>query len=83
MPSFCNATMRAQDGRLLRTWRAGSEAKYNAYLEDYAFLAGCHVFPSERRLKVTADYRPKSICYKRSSLGRGKTSPASASTVTA
>ena len=31
--------MRATDGRLLRTWRAGSEAKYNAYLEDYAFLA--------------------------------------------
>ena len=26
-------------GRLLRTWKAGSEAKYNAYLEDYAYLA--------------------------------------------
>ena len=36
---FLYATMRATDGRLLRTWRAGSEAKYNAYLEDYAFLA--------------------------------------------
>jgi hypothetical protein len=36
---FLYATMRALDGRLLRTWRAGSEAKYNAYLEDYAFLA--------------------------------------------
>jgi uncharacterized protein YyaL (SSP411 family) len=36
---FLHATMRAQDGRLLRTWKAGSEAKYNAYLEDYAFLA--------------------------------------------
>jgi len=36
---FLYATMRAKDGRLLRTWKAGSEAKYNAYLEDYAFLA--------------------------------------------
>ena len=36
---FLHATMRAGDGRLLRTWKAGSEAKYNAYLEDYAFLA--------------------------------------------
>ncbi len=31
--------MRQEDGRLLRTWKAGSEAKYNAYLEDYAYLA--------------------------------------------
>ncbi len=31
--------MRQDDGRLLRTWKAGSEAKYNAYLEDYAYLA--------------------------------------------
>ena len=36
---FLHANMRAGDGRLLRTWKAGSEAKYNAYLEDYAFLA--------------------------------------------
>jgi len=36
---FLHATMRARDGRLLRTWKAGSEAKYNGYLEDYAFLA--------------------------------------------
>jgi uncharacterized protein YyaL (SSP411 family) len=36
---FLYATMRSKDGRLLRTWKAGSEAKYNAYLEDYAFLA--------------------------------------------
>ena len=36
---FLHATMRADDGRLLRTWKAGSQAKYNAYLEDYAFLA--------------------------------------------
>ncbi len=35
---FLHATMRAEDGRLLRTWKAGSRAKYNAYLEDYAFL---------------------------------------------
>jgi uncharacterized protein YyaL (SSP411 family) len=31
--------MRQPDGRLLRTWKAGSDAKYNAYLEDYAYLA--------------------------------------------
>jgi uncharacterized protein YyaL (SSP411 family) len=36
---FLYANMRAPDGRLLRTWKAGSDAKYNAYLEDYAFLA--------------------------------------------
>ncbi len=36
---FLHATMRARDGRLLRTWKAGSQAKYNGYLEDYAFLA--------------------------------------------
>jgi uncharacterized protein YyaL (SSP411 family) len=30
---------RRKDGRLMRTWKAGSEAKYNAYLEDYAYLA--------------------------------------------
>ena len=35
---FLYATMRAEDGRLLRTWKAGSDAKYNGYLEDYAFL---------------------------------------------
>jgi hypothetical protein len=35
---FLYATMRAEDGRLLRTWKAGSQAKYNGYLEDYAFL---------------------------------------------
>ncbi len=27
------------NGRLLRTWKAGSAAKYNGYLEDYAYLA--------------------------------------------
>lgn len=31
--------LRLDNGRLLRTWKAGSEAKYNAYLEDYAYLA--------------------------------------------
>jgi uncharacterized protein YyaL (SSP411 family) len=36
---FLHATMRAGDGRVLRTWKAGSQAKYNGYLEDYAFLA--------------------------------------------
>jgi uncharacterized protein YyaL (SSP411 family) len=36
---FLHGNMRCGDGRLLRTWKAGSDAKYNAYLEDYAFLA--------------------------------------------
>jgi uncharacterized protein YyaL (SSP411 family) len=36
---FLHGHLRGSDGRLLRTWKAGSEAKYNAYLEDYAFLA--------------------------------------------
>src|SRR5207302_6763538 len=30
--------MRLPDGRLLRTYSAGTEPKLNAYLEDYAFL---------------------------------------------
>jgi uncharacterized protein YyaL (SSP411 family) len=30
--------MRTSEGRLLRTWSAGSEPKLNAYLEDYSFL---------------------------------------------
>ena len=34
---FLLETMRAEDGRLLRTFNAG-EAKLNAYLEDHAFL---------------------------------------------
>jgi len=37
--SFLHRTMRRPSGRLLRTWKAGSTAKYNAYLEDYAYLA--------------------------------------------
>ena len=36
---FLYETMRSKNGRLLRTWKAGSKAKYNAYLEDYAYLA--------------------------------------------
>jgi uncharacterized protein YyaL (SSP411 family) len=36
---FIDQNMRTEDGRLLRTWKAGSAAKYNAYLEDYAYLA--------------------------------------------
>ncbi|HYT93319.1 MAG TPA: thioredoxin domain-containing protein [Gemmataceae bacterium] len=35
---FILEKMRTPDGRLLRTWGAGSEPKLNAYLEDYAFL---------------------------------------------
>ncbi len=37
--AFLQRELRAADGRLLRTWKAGSRAKYNAYLEDYACLA--------------------------------------------
>lgn len=37
--TFLYQTMRTPAGRLLRTWKAGLEAKYNGYLEDYAFLA--------------------------------------------
>jgi uncharacterized protein YyaL (SSP411 family) len=35
---FILQSMRTADGRLLRTYSAGSEAKLNGYLEDYAFL---------------------------------------------
>jgi uncharacterized protein YyaL (SSP411 family) len=35
---FIVTRMRTPDGRLLRTWSAGSEPKLNAYLEDYSFL---------------------------------------------
>lgn len=34
---FIWTTMRSGDGRLFRTYSAGSQAKFNAYLEDYAF----------------------------------------------
>ena len=36
---FLHRTMRGASGRLWRTWKTGAAAKYNAYLEDYAFLA--------------------------------------------
>jgi uncharacterized protein YyaL (SSP411 family) len=36
---FLHDTMQTSAGRLFRTWKAGSAPKYNAYLEDYAFLA--------------------------------------------
>ena len=36
---FLYETMRSENGRLRRTWKAGTKAKYNAYLEDYAYLA--------------------------------------------
>ena len=35
---FLYRTMRTDNGTLHRTWKAGSEAKLNAYLEDYAYL---------------------------------------------
>jgi uncharacterized protein YyaL (SSP411 family) len=35
---FVLKTMRAPDGRLLRTWGAGGPARLNAYLEDYGYL---------------------------------------------
>jgi uncharacterized protein YyaL (SSP411 family) len=35
---FLLTTMRTAEGRLYRTWSAGSEPKLNGYLEDYAFL---------------------------------------------
>lgn len=37
--NFLYQTMRNEEGRLWRTWREGSDAHYNAYLEDYAYLA--------------------------------------------
>ncbi|MGB1251223.1 MAG: thioredoxin domain-containing protein [Candidatus Promineifilaceae bacterium] len=36
---FLYKNMRDTKGRLLRTWKAGHKAKFNAYLEDYAYLA--------------------------------------------
>ena len=36
---FLYKTMRRENGRLLRTWKAGNDPKYNGYLEDYAYLA--------------------------------------------
>jgi hypothetical protein len=36
---FLYQTMRGENGRLFRTWKAGFTARYNGYLEDYAYLA--------------------------------------------
>ncbi len=36
---FLYQNLRTENGRLLRTWKAGGAAKYNGYLEDYAYLA--------------------------------------------
>jgi uncharacterized protein len=36
---FLYENLRGENGRLLRTWKAGSTARYNGYLEDYAYLA--------------------------------------------
>ena len=36
---FIHANLRRADGRLLRSWKAGVGARFNGYLEDYAFLA--------------------------------------------
>jgi uncharacterized protein YyaL (SSP411 family) len=35
---FILTRMRGSDGRLLRSFTTGTDAKFNAYLEDYAFL---------------------------------------------
>ncbi len=36
---FLHRALRRPNGRLLRSWKAGAGARYNAYLEDYAYLA--------------------------------------------
>ncbi|MCO5188357.1 MAG: thioredoxin domain-containing protein [Anaerolineae bacterium] len=36
---FLQQRLRRENGRLLRTWKSGGTARYNAYLEDYAYLA--------------------------------------------
>ncbi len=36
---FLQREMKTASGRLLRSWKAGHGARYNAYLEDYACLA--------------------------------------------
>ena len=36
---FLYNNLRKEENRLFRTWKAGSEARYNGYLEDYAYLA--------------------------------------------
>jgi uncharacterized protein YyaL (SSP411 family) len=39
LAEFIYKELRTEEGRLLRTWKAGHGAKYMAYLEDYACLA--------------------------------------------
>jgi len=53
--NFILTRMRGPDGRLLRTYLAGSEPKLNAYLEDYAFLLNALVSLYE------ADHAPRWI----------------------
>ena len=65
-----------------------------AYLADLAFkrdrrkqpgrteFGAHHGIPHQRHLKVTVDYRRKSLCYSLSSRGHGKTWPTSERTVT-
>ncbi|UCG24384.1 MAG: thioredoxin domain-containing protein, partial [Chloroflexota bacterium] len=36
---FLHDKLRKEDGRLLRSWKEGHGANFNAYLEDYAYLA--------------------------------------------
>lgn len=50
---FLLTRMRGADGRLLRTWSQGGQAKYNGYLEDYAFLIDALVSLYE------ADFQPR------------------------
>jgi uncharacterized protein YyaL (SSP411 family) len=52
---FIWTRMRGSEGRLLRTYMAGSEPKLNAYLEDYAFLLNALVSIYE------ADHDPRWI----------------------
>src|SRR5262249_39010410 len=48
---FIRESMRAREGRLLRTWKAG-EARLNAYLEDHAFLVEALLRLYEATLEV-------------------------------
>ena len=62
---FVLANLRTKDGRLLRTYTAG-EAKLNAYLDDYAYLADglialFHATGEERWLQVADELTQKQI----------------------
>jgi uncharacterized protein YyaL (SSP411 family) len=50
---FLLTRMRGPEGRLLRTWSQGGQAKYTAYLEDYSFLIDALVSLYE------ADFQPR------------------------